>query len=118
MHVPTLPAVPSLGADDDRTALLAGLTFVEGVARGWGFTEVSSWIHEHLVLPGRMARPSALREPPIGTVSLSVDPRTGAGVGSLEEVPKLLQGARTRVAATLRGLIAKPSDDRFLRAAI
>jgi hypothetical protein len=66
-----------------------------------------------------MLRPSTVHEVAVGSIAL--DPATSASaarVAPLSELPKLLAMARSRVVVTLRGFIASPPDDRFIKAAI
>jgi hypothetical protein len=63
-----------------------------------------------------MPRLSVVLEPPAGTVSLR--PGIGATTRAAIDLPRVLTTSRLRVVDALRGLIATPSDDRFLRASI
>jgi hypothetical protein len=116
-YLNTLPALPAIATD--RGALVAGVAFVEGVGAGWGRAELSAWIEEHLVAPGRMLRPATMSEAIVGAIAL--DPATsatGPRVATLAELPKLLAVARSRVVVALRAFVATPPDDRFLKAAL
>lgn len=103
-----------------QSALLAGIAFVDGVAKGWGCWELLGWFEDHLVAARRMERsPATVTEASFGTISL--DPRRAGPPlrgGKVEELPKLLAAARTRVVDTLRSFTGRVSDDRFLSAAI
>lgn len=124
--VKTLPALfsvtaapPEHAALPERTALRAGIAFLEGVAAGWTRSDLVAWLDAELVAPGRMLRPSAVHEVAIGSIAL--DPATSATaarVAPLSELPRLLAMARSRVVVTLRGFVAVPQDDRFLKTAI
>lgn len=124
---PTLPALPSFGGED-RSALIGGLTFVEG-AQQWGERDLVSWFEDYFVAPKRMPAPVAVSDAVIGTIAIggvnSASPDSGkwlreSGPRSARaaELPKLLAMARSRVVITLRGFISSPVDDRFLQAAI
>lgn len=106
----TLPAMSGLSGPADRTALLAGLTFVEGVAKGFGLDELQNWVDEHLVRTGRM--------PPIGFVSEAVVGKVYLTPRDEDALPKLLAVARSRVVVALRGFSGPMKNDRFVRAAI
>jgi hypothetical protein len=125
------PGAPS--AAPERSALAAGLVFVDGVAAGWGLAHLHAWIQDHLVAPGRMRCPTSITEAVVGTIALDPNaeplgseppPADGpSAVGAsrlapLEELPKLLAMARSRVVVVLRAFIAATPDDRFLKAAI
>lgn len=118
--VKTLPAIPAMASlPPERSALRAGLSFLEGVAAGWTRTELVAWIDAELVAPGRMVRPTSVHEVAIGSIAL--DPTTNAKVARaapLAELPKLLAMARSRAVVALRGFVAPAQDDRFLKAAI
>jgi hypothetical protein len=118
--VKTLPAFPAVTSlPPERSALRAGLAFLEGVAAGWTRAELVAWIDAELVAPGRMVRPASVHEVAIGAIAL--DPATSARVARvapLAELPKLLAMARSRAVVALRGFIAATQDDRFLKAAI
>lgn len=118
--VKTLPAFPAATSlPPERSALRAGLAFLEGVAAGWTLAELVAWIDAELVAPGRMVRPCAVHEVAVGSIAL--DPATSATaprVAPLAELPKLLAMARSRAVIALRGFIAPTQDDRFVKAAI
>jgi len=117
----TQPWMTAVGRGEDRSSLVAALSFVDGVAAGWGEAELVAWIERHLVEPKRMAQPVAVTDAVVGTILLRNDPhssRGGARLTRAEELPNLLEMARSRTVQTLRAFIATPSDDRFLQAAI
>lgn len=129
---------PVFGAE--RGALLAGLTFLEGTRtlRGsgaygapgsqlggteWGIDELLEWLDVHLIQPGRMPRVRRVQEAVVGVIPLTDDemtplPESSLPQATLEELPKLLRVARSRVIVTLRAFVALHTDDRFLSAAI
>jgi hypothetical protein len=113
----TAVAFPAQAGSEPRPALIAGLRFLEGsAAPGWGVRGLRDWFAEHLVEPGYMRTPIVLTEPSAGTVTLH-----GSGAEALtsqSSLPRVLAAARIRVISSLRGLIASPTDDRFLAAAI
>src|SRR5690348_16987953 len=114
---PLHPTLPYFGGATERRALLAGVTFLEVTESGQlDVAGLSSWFDEHVVATGTMPRLSVVLEPPAGTISLR--PGVGAATRTATELPRVLSTARLRVVDALRGLIATPSDDRFLRAAI
>jgi hypothetical protein len=112
----TLPAIPGISDGvTDRDALLAALTFMEGSAAGWALPELYDWFVDYASMLGRAAPPSAVSDVVLGLFPLQ---RTMAfGVGD-PDTSELLTTTRRRVALSLRGLVAQPSDDRFLQAAI
>ncbi len=111
------PTLPYLGGAAERRALLGGMTFLEVTESGRiDLAGLGAWFDEHLVATGCMPRLSLVMEPPAGTVALR--PGTGAMVRANADLPRLITMSRGRVVDALRGLIASPSDDRFLRAAI
>jgi hypothetical protein len=103
----------------ERTTLLGGLTFMEGVASGWGAGELRDWFGTFSKVLHLSALPKAVSEPAVGSIALDAKTRlAGTRVATLNELPELLARTRERVAAALRGLLASPVDDRFLQAAI
>ncbi len=111
------PTLPHLGGAGERRALLAGITFLEVTGTGeLDLAGLATWFDDHVVAEGCMPRLSVVLEPPAGTVSLR--PGTGAAARAAADLPRILTTSRLRVVDALRGLIASPSDDRFLRAAI
>lgn len=106
----TLPAMPGLSGSADRSALLAGLTFVEGVAKDFDLDELRRWLDEHLIRPGRIPGVDSVNEAVVGSVRLVPHER--------EALPKLLAMARSRVVIALRGFSGPMKNDRFARAAI
>lgn len=114
--LPTLPSIPGLSTgESDRRALLAGLSFVEGVADGWSAADVEGWFSEHAAILGVVTPPRAVSCAVLGSVELR---RAASDAAARADLIKLLDTARRRVAFTLRGLLARPGDDRFLQAAI
>jgi hypothetical protein len=101
----------------EHGALVAGIAFVEGVAATWGVQELRAWIQEHLISPGRMAQLVRVNEAVVGTIALDAEP-TAATDARIDDLPKLLAMARSRVVVTLRAFLASPSDDRFVHSAI
>jgi len=101
----------------NRAAITAGLAFLDASAvPSWGIDGLRSWFAEHLVEPGHMRSPLLVTEPSAGSVTLH-----GSGAESLtsqSNLPRVLTAARIRIISALRGLIASPTDDRFLAAAI
>jgi hypothetical protein len=102
----------------EPSALLAGVTFLDlSASRAFGLRGLGLWFEEHVVATGCMAAcPTAVFEPPIGRVNLY--PWNGRIVTAGIDVACVIGHARARVVSALRGLIATPSEDRFLRGAI
>jgi hypothetical protein len=116
--LPTLPAMAGLSdAVADRGPLLAGLTFMEGSAAGWTAADLCAWFVDHAALLGRVEPPPAVSDAALGLFPLQRPPSSEADP-SAPDLSPLLSTVRRRVASTLRGLTAQPSDDRFLQAAI
>lgn len=114
---PLHPTLPYLGGTGERRALLAGITFVEITESGRiDLAGLAEWLDEHVVTTGVMPRLSVVLEPPAGTVALR--PGVGALAQAHADLPRIITTSRLRVVDALRGLIASPSDDRFLRASI
>ena len=113
----TAAAMPARGGSETRPPLVAGLSFLEASASpGWGVRGLRDWFTEHLVDPGHMRAPMVVTEPSAGSIVLH-----GSGeeaVASQAALPRVLAAARIRITSALRGLIASPTDDRFLAAAI
>lgn len=115
----TLPFLPGLSTRaSDREALLAGLSFTDPAASSWEPSDLLTWFVTHARVLGLSTPPATVSDAVLGVFPLSpaapaADPN---GEGSL--FPKFLAMTRRRIAFTLRGLIAKPVDDRFLQAAI
>lgn len=101
---------------DDSGPLNAALTFIEGTAAGWRDADVVQWFLEHLVVPGRMAPPGGIYEPPMGVVSMDLP--DGEDSGGARTMERILEMARARVIRVLRAFIAAPPDDGFLKSAI
>lgn len=109
--------LPYLGGAGERRALLAGIAFLDVTESGRiDLAGLGQWLDEHVVALGAMPRLSVVLEPPAGTVALR--PGVGALAQAEADLPRLITMARLRVVDALRGLIASPSDDRFLRASI
>jgi hypothetical protein len=101
----------------DRWAFTAGCAFLEGTATGsWGIVGVRGWFQDHLVSGEHMCTPISVSEPLVGTFTLH--PRSVRALHPQASLPALLSVARNTVLATLRGFIDKPSDDRFVAAAL
>lgn len=100
---------------DDSGPLSAALTFIEGSGAGWRDADVVQWFLEHLVVPGRMAPPAGIHEPPMGMVPLDLPDDDDGGGRSTE---RTLEMARARALKVLRAFIAAPPDDGFLKSAI
>jgi hypothetical protein len=113
----TAVALPAQRIAEPRRALFAGLEFLDASAASrWDARGVRGWFAEHLVTPGYMRAPFVLTEPSAGSVSLH---EGGAeALTSALSLPRVVAVARIRVIAALRGLLASPTDDRFLAAAI
>jgi hypothetical protein len=108
---------PNTAPADDRWALAAGLTFLDGVASGtWGLGTVRDWFEAHLVSTGYMPPPISVNEPPVGSFALYA--RSNAALRPQASLPMLLSVARNNVLAGLRGFLAIPADDRFVTAAL
>lgn len=141
--LPTLPSLPALdGSQADRLALLAGLSFIEGVSAGWVARDLIAWFTMYGAVMGKKAPPPSVTDAVVGTITLApangggltrdAEPRSvprpapstpgtrpaGEKVARLDDLPKLLAMSRWRVVVTLRGLLSQPADDRFLQAAI
>jgi len=128
------PQAPPIRFGADRGALIAGLSFVRAMlpqagsdapSGGWGREELTDWLDVHLIQPGRMRRVASVQEAIIGTISLSSDlampsrmSESSLDMAPPEELPRLLQVARSRVVVTLRAFASLHTDDRFLSAAI
>ncbi len=93
-------------------SLAGALSFMQGTTRPWEPHELAAWLHEHVVAPGWMKAPRALREPGAETVELcELDERH-------REVAVLTGCARRRVALALLDFVAPNPDRGFLRAAL
>lgn len=138
--LPTLPSFSAVrNAGVERTALLAGLTFIEG-ATTWRLPELLGWYTSYGGVLGMKTLPDTVSDAVVGTITLarSSERRTPPGdrrmLGShpdldgprsrprgragIDELPKLLAMTRWRVIITMRGLLSSPCDDRFLQSAI
>jgi hypothetical protein len=102
--------------------IVAALSFIEGTGAGkWGVSELRLWLEEHLIGPGRMARPTSVREPPAGTSLLSASrpwELSREEMDSIAALPDILALARSRVVSTIEGFLSVRGDDRFLIRAI
>lgn len=113
----TAAAMPAHSAFESRPALVAGLGFLAAsVTPGWGVRGLRDWFTEHLVEPGYMRAPIVITEPSAGSIVLHASDEEA--VASQAALPRVLAAARIRITSALRGLIASPTDDRFLAAAI
>jgi hypothetical protein len=102
-----------------RPLLAAGLGFLE-VARAEParVADLAGWMRRWVVAPGLMPMPGNVFEPGTGIVPLGTG-TSGPFAAALDlRVSRLLTVSRVRVAVSLGGLLASPSDDRFLSAAI
>jgi len=114
---PLHPTLPYFGGASERRALLGGISFLELTESGQiDVAGLASWFDEHVVATACMPRLSVVLEPPAGSVALR--PGVGAAARAAADLPRIITTSRTRVVDALRGLIASPSDDRFLRASI
>lgn len=112
-----VPLHPGVAPPSNSAALLAGLSFLDASRDvTWSAPELRAWFDEHLVRPGCMVTPVVVTEISTGTVALHGS--SSQGLASPSKLPKVLIAARIRILSALRGLIASPSDDRFLMAAI
>jgi hypothetical protein len=102
----------------DHPTLPAGLAFLDG-ASSWGARELIAWFDEAFVTPGYMDPPTIVADPAFGTAPLhrAIRPQATRPV-RVDDVPLISARARVRVIEALRGFIGRPSDDRFLQAAI
>lgn len=117
---PALSLVPpraSVAPPMNRAALLAGLSFLDASRdAAWDTLGLRVWFDEHLVQPGSMMAPVVVTEIATGTVALHGS--SSQGLASPSKLPKVLMAARVRILSALRGLLASPTDDRFLMTAI
>ncbi len=105
--------VPSFAVPLDHRALLGGTTFLDMTAsRSLDLMGLTRWFDEHVVATGCMPALTQITEPLAGGVSL--DPARATST----HVPRFVASARARVVMSLQSLVAAPSDDRFVRAAI
>jgi hypothetical protein len=95
--------------------LAAGMAFLE-VARAEPVrgADLMGWFRRWLVAAGTMAMPDNVFEPGTGIVSLAMG---SSGPMDLR-LARILGVSRVRIAVMLSGLLASPSDDRFLTAAV
>lgn len=92
--------------------LAGALQFMQVTTRAWEPHELAAWLLEHVVAPGWMRAPRALREPGAEPLELcGLDDRH-------REVAALTACARERVALALLDFVAPDSDGDFLRAAL
>jgi hypothetical protein len=113
---PLHPTLPYFGGAGERRALLGGISFLELTQEQLDVAGLASWFDEHVVAAGCMPRLSVVLEPPAGSVALR--PALGAIATAAADLPRIITVSRMRVVDAIRGLIASPSDDRFLRACI
>jgi hypothetical protein len=106
--LPTLPSFPAVDDLSERGELMAALAFVESAA-SWSAADVARWFATHAELLGRDKPPATLLSSGAGEPPRSVRP---------EHLPRQLAMVRWQVILTLRGLLSRPVDDRFLNAAI
>ena len=109
----------AMPAGPERSCLVAGVGFIDGVAAGWGCWELTGWLEDHLVARGRTPQSfSFVHEP--GCAVVGIDPRWSEGKhdASLQDLPRVLAAARKRVIDSLRAFLPPRGDDRFLHAAI
>ncbi|WP_437306659.1 hypothetical protein [Sorangium sp. So ce388] len=93
-------------------SLAGALQFMQVTTRPWEPHELAAWLHEHIVAPGWMRVPRALREPGAETVELAgIDERH-------REVAALVERARRRVGLALLDFVAPNPDGGFLRTAL
>jgi hypothetical protein len=124
----TLPMLPGLSTStSDREALLAGLSFTDPAASSWEPSDLLAWFQTYAQALGGRVPPASVSDAVLGVFPLSSASPVAAPHGAATRgghggegaiFPKLLAMARRRIAFTLRGLLAKPADDRFLQAAI
>jgi hypothetical protein len=103
----------------------SALTFTEGVGAGWLASDLAAWAREHLVRAGRLELQAGgdvleVHEPGVGAVALAPEAvRNGARERRIatSEAPRLLSAARSRVVASLRGVVAT-GDAAFVHAAL
>lgn len=126
-HTPTPPsgsgirrAFTPVPISQPLTPVLAGLTFLEGVAtRRIQRGNLDSWIEQNLIAPGYVAGPMRIHEPIFG--ALPTDKGCKAFLPESppqDETSALLVRARARIVGHLQGLLRSPVEDRFIAAAI
>src|SRR5262249_53913610 len=93
------------------------VAFIEDTASGcMTISQLRAWFDRYIVCRGVMLRPVMVNEPSVGSIPLSP---SGALMGLAEQrIQRFVLTARGRVVNALRGLLARPVDDRFLAAAI
>ncbi|WP_436607382.1 hypothetical protein [Sorangium sp. So ce1036] len=93
-------------------SLAGALQFMQVTTRPWEPHELTAWLHEHIVAPGWMKAPRAVREPGADVVALcGIEDRR-------HEVAALAERARRRVALALLDFVAPNPEGGFLRAAL
>ncbi|AUX27611.1 hypothetical protein SOCEGT47_082070 [Sorangium cellulosum] len=93
-------------------SLAGALQFMQVTTRPWEPHELTAWLHEHVVAPGWMKAPRAVREPGADVVALcGIEDRR-------REVAALAERARRRVALALLDFVAPNPEGGFLRAAL
>jgi len=112
--LPTLPRLPVVDELTDRRELRAGLDFIEGASR-WTTADLTHWFRANARLLGREELPESVIEVISGAAA---ELRAGPRSSRQGELARLLTMTRWQVILTLRGLLVRPADDRFLHAAI
>ncbi|WP_437589863.1 hypothetical protein [Sorangium sp. So ce1000] len=93
-------------------SLAGALHFMQVTTRPWEPHELRAWLDVHVIAPGWMKPPRAVREPGAETVALrDLDERP-------EAVAALTELARQRVGSALLDFVAPDPEGRFLRAAL
>lgn len=93
-------------------SLAGALHFMQVTNRPWEPHELRAWLKDHVIAPGWMMPPRAVREPGAETVALrELDERP-------EAVAALTGRARRRVGSALLDFVAPDPEGSFLRAAL
>lgn len=93
-------------------SLPGALHFMQVTTRPWEPHELTAWLHEHVVAPGWMKAPRAVREPGADVVELcGIEDRR-------REIAQLVACARRRVALALLDFVSPSPEGGFLRAAL
>jgi hypothetical protein len=93
-----------------RQELEAAIAFLDGALR-WSDADLVAWFTDSVVRHGIMEAPGTVREAGAPVLAL-------ASSTSCEGISQLLASARARVVQSLAGLVAMPSVDAFVNAAI